>query len=137
MRGTREIRRILPDEPIQKLLKRLSRKRPEENKRVRRPKAAFTELEQRRALRVESVLQDDCPDPRADEHKDDRSEGDFGASLDIDLLAVEQVANDEGGENPGEVGEERRERARLDSLGLEGGLMFDCANSQSTWSTMY
>jgi len=101
------------------LLERLSRKRPEENQSVSRSEPAFTEFEQRRGnRRVEAVLEDDRPDPRSDEHKDDAGESDLGAGLDVDLLTVKEVADDEGREDTGKVGEEGGERARLDSLGL-------------------
>jgi len=117
VRGTRQIRGVLPNQPIQKLLERLSRKSPKENQSIRRTKTAFAQLEQwcHRGS-VESVLQNNRPDPRSNKDQDDGAEGGFGSGLDENLLAIEQIADHERGEDSGKVGKERRESTRFDSL---------------------
>ena len=112
VRQVAQISRVLADDPVQKLLERLAAKLPEENQRIRGPKAALEPVEHGLGLGiVELLLQDGGPDPGADEDGDDADEGNLGALLDVDALVVEQSGDDEGAEDAGEVGEEGAERA--------------------------
>ena len=72
VRQGRDVGGVLPDEPVQELLERLSAKLPEEHERVRLAEAALAEVEEGRGGHVvELVLEDDGPDPGADEDEDD------------------------------------------------------------------
>lgn len=123
VRQIAQIGRVLADNPVQELLERLAAKLPEENQRIRGPKAALEPVEHGLGLGVvEPLLQNGGPDPRADEDGDDADEGDLSALLDVDALVVEQSGDDEGAEDAGEVGEERAERAAADGeVGGEPG----------------
>jgi hypothetical protein len=113
MTQIRKIRRILPNQPVQKLLKRLSAKLPKEDQRITLPEPALEPIKHRRLRHVvELLLQDRRPDPCPRQDGDDGDEGDLRALLDVDVLVVKQRRDDEGAEDTREVGEEAGEGAR-------------------------
>lgn len=95
----------------------LASKCPEEDQCVRLAETALEPIKDRRLRQVvvELVLQDCRPNPGTSEHKDDCSKGDSRPRLDVDGLPVQQAGDEEGGDDPGKVGEERGEGARPNS----------------------
>lgn len=105
---TAEVGGVLPNDPVEELLEGLSGKLPEEDQGVCGSKAALEPVKHGRLFGVvEPGLEDTSPDPRSSEHSDDRDlitgvsavdfpgpncthEGDFGSSLDLDVLSVKE-----------------------------------------------
>jgi len=112
MTQVRQIGRILSDKPVQELLERLATELPEEHKSVALSEAACKPVEDWCFGHiVELLLQDRGPDPCSNEDHNNGEKCDACASLDVNLLIVEEGCNDERAEDSGKVGEEAGKRA--------------------------
>jgi hypothetical protein len=113
MAQIRQIRRVLPHQPVQKLLERLAAKLPKEHERIALPETALEPIEHGRLRHVvELLLQDRRPDPRARQDGHNCDESNLRALFDVNVLVIQQRCNDEGAEDARKVGEEAAERAR-------------------------
>lgn len=103
----RQIGGVLTDQPVQGLLEGLAGESPEKDEPVGPAEAAPVPVENGLlGAVVELLLQDGSPDPDTYQNSNNGAEGDAGARLDVDGLAVQQSGDEGGAEDAGGVGEE-------------------------------